>query len=579
MPTLSDIRQQYPQYSDLSDSALADALYGKFYSDMPRQDFDAKLGLKAAVPDVGITTAAGRGTAQGLTLGGYDELRGMAEAGGLKPEEPMSLGSLIRGGYNLLTGSGGEGYKAGSERARAELKTAEEQHPTATTAGQIGGAVGGALALAPLSIAGNAARAGAGLRGAIAGSMIDGSLIGGAQGALSGEDGKRLESAGLGMVAGGVGGAAAPLAISGISNIARRAVSPVAVNAERQAAANVLQQDGVPVTAGQLSGSKALRYAESELGGGRTSAMMEDQGRAFTDAVMRRAGADGLATPDNLGALRTRLGQEFEDISARNTMNVDQQFGRDIGQTLNRYGRLLEPQQRPIINNITDDLIQRIQAGNGTLPGAEYQAIRSDLSLAAGSTNNPSLGGAFRGIRNALDNAMERSINPADAGRWRQLRRQYGNLKTIQRASLGGGEDAGLGIISPARLRMAASSGNGDGFSTGANDFTQLAKAGQAIMTPLPQSGTAPRLAARSLGAMIPAILGGGVGSAGGPMGAMAGVAAGAAIPRLFGSLMMSPVGQRYLANQTLAGPISQEARALAALLSTNSGLTALNHP
>lgn len=48
MATLAEIRAQYPQYSDMSDTALADALHKKFYSDMPRADFDARVGLKAA---------------------------------------------------------------------------------------------------------------------------------------------------------------------------------------------------------------------------------------------------------------------------------------------------------------------------------------------------------------------------------------------------------------------------------------------------------------------------------------------------------------------------------------------------
>lgn len=48
MATLAEIRAQYPQYSDMPDAALADALYKKFYSDLPRADFEAKIGLKAA---------------------------------------------------------------------------------------------------------------------------------------------------------------------------------------------------------------------------------------------------------------------------------------------------------------------------------------------------------------------------------------------------------------------------------------------------------------------------------------------------------------------------------------------------
>lgn len=47
MPTLSEIRQQFPQYADLDDGSLADGLYRKFYSDLPREDFDRRIGLGA----------------------------------------------------------------------------------------------------------------------------------------------------------------------------------------------------------------------------------------------------------------------------------------------------------------------------------------------------------------------------------------------------------------------------------------------------------------------------------------------------------------------------------------------------
>lgn len=46
MATLSEIRQQYPQYEDMPDAKLADALYNKFYTDMPREQFNEKVGLK-----------------------------------------------------------------------------------------------------------------------------------------------------------------------------------------------------------------------------------------------------------------------------------------------------------------------------------------------------------------------------------------------------------------------------------------------------------------------------------------------------------------------------------------------------
>jgi hypothetical protein len=46
MATLTEIRNQYPQYADLPDDVLANALYKKFYSDIPRAEFDSKIGLK-----------------------------------------------------------------------------------------------------------------------------------------------------------------------------------------------------------------------------------------------------------------------------------------------------------------------------------------------------------------------------------------------------------------------------------------------------------------------------------------------------------------------------------------------------
>ena len=41
---LQEIRKAHPEYDDFSDAALLDRLYRKFYSDMPREEFDVKIG-------------------------------------------------------------------------------------------------------------------------------------------------------------------------------------------------------------------------------------------------------------------------------------------------------------------------------------------------------------------------------------------------------------------------------------------------------------------------------------------------------------------------------------------------------
>ena len=43
MTTIAEIRSQFPQYSDLSDTQLSDAIHAKFYSDMPKAEFDKQL--------------------------------------------------------------------------------------------------------------------------------------------------------------------------------------------------------------------------------------------------------------------------------------------------------------------------------------------------------------------------------------------------------------------------------------------------------------------------------------------------------------------------------------------------------
>jgi len=47
MTTLAEVRSQYPQYSDMPDAALADALHQKFYVDIPKDQFYKQVGLAA----------------------------------------------------------------------------------------------------------------------------------------------------------------------------------------------------------------------------------------------------------------------------------------------------------------------------------------------------------------------------------------------------------------------------------------------------------------------------------------------------------------------------------------------------
>jgi hypothetical protein len=75
MPTLKEIRQQYPMYSDMPDADFAKAFHEKFYNDLPFADFSKKIGyMKGANPSEYDSTSpeyqARYGATNGMSGGG-----------------------------------------------------------------------------------------------------------------------------------------------------------------------------------------------------------------------------------------------------------------------------------------------------------------------------------------------------------------------------------------------------------------------------------------------------------------------------------------------------------------------------
>lgn len=483
----------------------------------------AILSQRAAGNDMGAVARSALPFFQGLSFGWGDEV-------------VSGLHKAIRGGD----------YAGAQELQRQELERQQAESPIASGVGQVAGGVASGIG----AMAGGATlmRAGMSLPALAATGATEGAVYGGITGAGSADAGSRLEGAAQGAKMGGLIGAGVPVVARGIGGAIGKAITPTQITPERQAFVDLLEQNGIKVTAGQRSGSKALQYAENFLGdaplaGGKATKAMEAQGDAFTNAVMKKMGGSGLATPDAMAANKARIGQTFDDLAARNTFTADQQLNQDIGDSLRSYAKLLPVQQREVIGATVSDLIERLRLGGGSMPGEQYQAIRSDISNMAQTTRNsdPAFSMAMRGIRNAMDSAMDRSISPQDAGAWAQARREYGNYKTIVDAVGGAGSNNAEGRISPQGLRAAvAQRGGKESYVRGKGDFADLARAGNAVMSPLPNSGTAQRnfLAGATGGATL----------AGSPLTA----AASLGVPAMAGRAIMSGPVQKYLSNQAL---------------------------
>ncbi len=72
MPTIQDIRQQYPQYHDMSDQQLADAMHSKYYSDMPQNAFYQKIGYQPQPSFLNYVPPGIKDVLSGLATGGQN---------------------------------------------------------------------------------------------------------------------------------------------------------------------------------------------------------------------------------------------------------------------------------------------------------------------------------------------------------------------------------------------------------------------------------------------------------------------------------------------------------------------------
>lgn len=370
-----------------------------------------------------------------------------------------------------------------------------------------------------------------------------------------------------------VGGA---IAGGGLPNVVSRGLTPAPSNAVRQQAVNTLRREGVTdLTAGQITGANPLRWTEAAvldtpLTGARLPNMLERQAEQFTAAALRRSGINATrATPDVIDQGFTQLGQTFDALANASQAVITVGDARRIMTAVRDYERLTPPaNQIGYIREIAADIggltnlpIPGMIATNARnvasrpITGEVYQQYRSVIERVARGTQAPEVARALREIRNTLDDAVERGLPRDLQGQWREARTQYRNLLTVSRAAGAAGEDAANGLISPARLASAAKVTQGArNFERGRGELANLARAGEAVMKQMPQSGTAPRLMAMQVGQTV---AGGAAGAAvGGGDPTAAGM--GAVLPWLVrgaaGRALMSRPVQRYLANQAVQG-------------------------
>lgn len=389
--------------------------------------------------------------------------------------------------------------------------------------------------------------------------------VGGAQGLLEPVQtgGSRPMNTAIGAGAGVVG--------QGVGNVIGRAIRPVqpTVNPERDRLVQMATQQGIPLRASQVTGSRPLEITESVLenlpfSSGPALAAKQAQAEAYNQAVLGTAGIRGTAaTPTSLATQKRALGSEFENIAGRNAVNVHSGLGFNLRGIADQAERRLVPDQAATVRRMTEDIIDA--GSQGPMPGTMYQGFREELRRL--SKGNDTQAHFFGQVKRELDNAFNAQVSAADAEAWRTASQQYGNLKTISNAMGGAGAQTKLGNIPPTQLEAAFTQNVGrEGKALGRggplNDLVAIGRA--FISDQIPNSGTAQRQFYQNLltGGAVPfggAGLGAGAAAAAGNdplMGAAYGAGAmgiSLLVPRLLQAGLSTNAVQRYLTQGLVA--------------------------
>ena len=166
MTSLQEIRQQYPQYKDVPDRELADALYKKFYEvKIDKSAFDSKMGFGVGQEQAPQQLQAPQqqpvGLAEAMQNPAYQE-QGRSAAGmrSFLNEATLGLGrdaiAGLRAAPALFTGSKDflPEYERQAAFEKAQLAGGEKEYGTTTALSGLAGGVATSIAATPARVAG-----------------------------------------------------------------------------------------------------------------------------------------------------------------------------------------------------------------------------------------------------------------------------------------------------------------------------------------------------------------------------------------------------------------------------------------
>lgn len=519
MPTtLAAIRKQYPQYNDMSDQQLADSLYKKHYSDIPRDKFNQEIGL-APPPS---------------------------------PTPPPSMNVLQQYGHDFMEAN----RRSGSELAESlhqfvtppkSLSMQDQLHSRFLNAGPVVEAainrIGDPI-IAPYVTAfgrpvetlthGAIKKEDVGNLAAI--------LIPGA-GEVAGE---RLAAAEVSRLAKarGISTAQAAAELKAARSPARVPKLPEvaqpknAAQAAHQQRADQLTQEGVDLTVKQREGGLAKSREDRAATGSPYVGAGIQQARQRTLETFNRATYNRALAPigerldvnspvghEGVAEVHRRLDAAYTKVLQGASAANDTKFQGDMGGLVKKVAHLPKSERDEFAHIIKTEVTQRFSAARGTpsgrMTGNDFKLTESELERIA-ATYKASTSGRERELGRYLEEAagylrdsVERNSPAPVIKQLKNVDTGWANLKRIEQAAAAAGRNDGLFTAGqlvdavkapvgvPSRTRRAA-------FARGRallQDFAQNAHA--VTGSKVPDPGTAAQLKTGLFGKTIGTVSGG----------------------------------------------------------------------
>ena len=340
--------------------------------------------------------------------------------------------------------------------------------------------------------------------------------------------------------------------------IAKRVISPKGgdLGGATQQQIALLEKEGVVPTAGLLTDDVNIKAWEEATSAGKN--LQEAAYEAFSRAALKRIGIDAnRATPEMLEAVYKQLQVNFDNsIGSINPQRAKiiptKKDLKDFSQILGTYGGQVSPNMAaPIFREIDNALKASIQS-NQSLTANQMRRFHNTLN---NMTRSGDVDGNFaRETLPLIKDLINRNLTAEQSRQWIKTNKTYRDFLAIEKSLMKAG-DATSGLITPQNLRTSTGTVFKKDYLFGKSDLSNLAKAGSVVLKPLPQSGTQPRLSAVGQGGSGTDAMRFGAATYGytlDPGMAATAATAGSLFSPIRNRVVASPLGQRYLKNQTI---------------------------